>query len=208
MLYSQSTGERIILPVNPEDVEIKHEKTYETYDIIDFGQINITGNVLPVTIRLSCLLPEDTSVFALGAGIIYLNGDFVYNNYSQRNTVELFTKWARENHRIRLVIDEELNIEGTMKFYQDVLRESTESRKCVLEILEYRNPELKTKGTFGLLKRSRNNPIPAVWLMKRGDTIYSVANKFGKDYKALALKNNIKNVNENLVGKTIFLSGV
>ena len=38
MLYSNSTKEQIILPINPENIELKYEKKIETYNILGFGK--------------------------------------------------------------------------------------------------------------------------------------------------------------------------
>ena len=53
MFYSKTTGEQIILPINPVSIEIKYEKEADTFDILGFGKINIPSNPLPLRIKLS-----------------------------------------------------------------------------------------------------------------------------------------------------------
>lgn len=210
MLYSDFTGEQIILPVNPNNIEIKYEKEVETYDILGFGEVNIMGNSKPVSIKLSHFLPEDNSIFGTNAGIVRQTGasnNFMEYDYSSDRAVEILRKWAFEKYKIRLVIDDEINMECIVISFMETIRESTASKPYVLEVVEYRNPSIKTKNNFGLIKRSKNITPPVNLLMKSTDTIYSVANKYGLDFKTLAKINNIKDVNGNIEGTTILIGG-
>lgn len=208
MLYSNISGEQIILPVNPKNIEIKYSKSFEKYEILGFGEINTAGNALPLNVVLSCFLPEDDSAFALGSRILYANNNYMENNYSLSNAINIFTKWAKEKNKIRLVIDEELNIEGVVKSFNNNVRESTKSRMCTLEILEHRNPDARLAGSFGLYKRVNNMLSTKTMLLKKGETIYSIANKLGVDFKVLAKRNNISDANIELAGTIISLLGV
>lgn len=210
MLYSDSTGEQIILPVNPNNIEIKYEKDIETYDILGFGKVNIMGNSKPVSIKLSHFLPEDNSIFGTNAGIMYQTdgaNNYTEYDYSSVRAVEILRKWAFEKYKIRLVIDEEINMECIVISFSETIRESTASKPYVLEVVEYRNPAIKTKNDFGLIKRAQNITPPVSLLMKSTDTIYSVASKYNLDCQTLAKINGIKDVNENIEGTTIVTRG-
>lgn len=210
MLYSVSDGEQIIFPINPEKLEIRYEKSMETYEILGFGQVNIMGNPNPIRIKLSHFLPEDDSVFNTNSAITYEteNGTkFIEYDYSSRKAVEILKKWAFEKTKIRLVIDEELNMECAAVSFTETVRESTSSKPCILEVLENRNPSLKTKGFFGLIKRTNTLSVPKIITMKAKDTVYSIADKYGLDYKKLALNNGIKDVNAVSEGMKLVTAG-
>ncbi len=210
MLYSQSSGEQIILPVNPERIELKYENKLEEFDILNFGKICLTSHINPIKITLSNFLPEDDSPFAKNASIVYSNKNntgFSQYAYSQVTAVVMLKEWTEERKQIRLVIDDEINAEFLIVSFSQTIRENTLSKPYVIELAEYKNPALKRKNYLGLITRGRTANIPDNLVLKAVDTVYSVADKYGLDFKKLAQNNGIKNVNANLTGKTISLKG-
>ncbi len=210
MLYSPVSGEQIILPINPVSIDIKYEKLYQTYNVLGFGNINITGEREPLRIKLAHFLPEDDSVFSTNSNLMYDrngNGNFVQYNYSSKKAVEILKKWAFEQIKIRLVIDEEINMECFVVSFVETIRESTSSKPYVLEVMEYRNPVGKSQGAFGLYKRANGLYTPKILLMKAGDTVYSLANKYSLNFKTLASNNNIANVNKQMPGVKLSVQG-
>ena len=114
MLSSMQTNERITLPVNPKDIEIKYEKDFETYDILNYGKIFLMSNEKPLKTRLSFILPENDEIFNTNSNLVYqnLNGDILAEEeYSSNKAVEILIKWAKEQNKLRLLIDDELNIQ-------------------------------------------------------------------------------------------------
>ena len=210
MLYSKNTGEQIILPVNPEKIELKFEKEIETYDVLGYGKINIAGNRKPITIKFSHFLPEDDSVFNTNSGIMYqINGSegFIEYNYSLEQAVEMFRRWAVEKVPIRVVVDDELNIECFVSYFAETERENTLSRPYVLEVVENRSPFIKKENSFGIYQRGATIDIPKTIVMKKGDTVYSIANKYGLNYQKLAENNDIKDVNQEMIGAKLSTIG-
>ncbi|MCD8024522.1 MAG: LysM peptidoglycan-binding domain-containing protein [Candidatus Gastranaerophilales bacterium] len=210
MFYSSSTGEQIIFPINPETIEMKFEKNIEKFDILGCGQINIMGNPNPMVIKLSHFLPEDDSIFGnTNSGIIYNDGlsGAIECGYSSLLAIDIFKKWALQKHIIRLVIDDDLNMESFIVSFSETLRESTASRPYILEISEYKSPCASSLSGLGLVTRKNTLQIPKTILMKANDTIYSIASKYGLDYKILAKNNGITDVNEELTGQKISTTG-
>ena len=210
MFYSNETGEQIILPINPENIELKYEKDFDTFDIIGFGKIYGMGNRSSLSIRLSHFLPEDDSVFNTNSGIMYKreeNSDFIEYDYSCQKAVDIFRKWAFEKVILRVAIDDEINIECFISSFSETIRENTASKPYVLEIKEYRTPFAPSDNSFGLYGRKSTHKTPKVIVMKRNDTVYSVADKYGLDYKTLAKNNNIKDANAQIPGTILYTSG-
>lgn len=206
MFYSSNTGEQIILPINPNNIEIKYEKNIEKFNILGFGEINFMGNERPISIKFSHFLPDDNSPFAVGVSIMYETNQgykFLEYVYSIKKAVEIFKKWAREKNKIRVVIDDEINMEAMVVSFSETLRESTSSKPYVLEVLECRNPKIKINTNFGLIKRVNNLKIPEIIVMKANETLYSIASKYSLDFKKLAEINNIKDVNAQIIGQKI-----
>ncbi len=211
LLYSNSTGEQIILPVNPENIELKYGKNIETYDILGFGKVNISGEREPIKIKLSHFLPEDDSAFNTNSGIMYRTsdeGNFTEQNYSLKKAIEILRKWAYEQNTIRLVIDEVLNIKCIVVSFAETVRESTKSTPYILEIVEYTNPIFKAANSTGLYSSRTIQTLPKTVVMKKDDTVYSIADKYGIDYKKLAQINGIDDVNKTMAGTVLSLIGV
>ena len=210
MLYSDYTGEQIILPVNPEKISIKYEKDIESLDILGFGQVNIMGNQKPLRVTLEHFLPEDNSIFGTYSGIMTDSdglGNYIEYEYSSKRAVDILKRWAQTKIKARLVIDDELNIEVIVSSFSETIRESTSSKPYILDLIEYKNPAVYKKNSFGLIKRMKNLITPVSVLMKQGDTLYSIADKYGLDFKALKKKNDIQDVNKTYLGKKLRIKG-
>jgi len=211
MLYSSSTGEQIILPVNPEKIELRYAKEVESFNILNFGEVNLVGKRKPLFIKLAHFLPEDDSVFNTSASIMYKidnTSNFSQYAYSSALVVEILKKWAVEKNTIRVVIDEEINIECIVGSFTETLRENTTSKPYILELFEFRSPKISDNNIYGLYSRKTVLSIPKTIVMKNDDTLYSIADKYGLDFKTLAQINNIKDVNASMPGTRLSTIGV
>lgn len=209
MLSSMQTNERITLPVNPKDIEIKYEKDFETYDILNYGKIFLMSNEKPLKTRLSFILPENDEIFNTNSNLVYQNlngGILAEEEYSSNKAVEILIKWAKEQNKLRLLIDDELNIQCFISSFSQILRESTAIKPCVIELIEYKNPSNKTINTTGIYKRTPVT-VPEIITMKSNDTLYSLANKYNLDFKLLAKNNAVKDPNANYIGKKLYTEG-
>lgn len=211
MFYSNSTGEQIILPINPEKINLKYEKEVQNFNILGFGEINLMGCTKPLSLKLSHFLPEDDSIFNTNSSIMYqIEGSSNFREYSYSSilAIEMFKKWALEKRLIRVVIDDVLNMECFISSFQETLRENTISIPYILELIEYRSPNLNTKNLYGLYSRKTFLTIPKTIVMKKDDTVYSIADKYQIDFEKLAKINNIENVNEKMAGFKLTTVGV
>ena len=210
MLYSESKKEQIVLPINPKSIEVKYEKSFDSYEIIGYGEVNIMAYHKPIRITLSHFLPENNSIFETYSGITYYseNGSiYAENEFSLEKAVSILKKWADEQIRIRLVIDDELNLECMVVSFSQTIRESISSKPYVLELLEYRNPAYKIIANNGLITRNNSLSTPSFVLMTSKDTVYSIADKFGLDYKTLAKNNGVSDPNAIIEGCKLSTKG-
>ena len=208
MLYSSSGGEQIILPINPMSIDIKYEKFCKTYNVLGVGNVNVVGQKEPLRIKLSHFLPEDDSVFGTNSNIMYDkngNANFIQYEYSSLKAVEILKKWAFEQTKIRLVIDDEINLECYVVSFTETIRENTSSKPYVLEAVEYIDLNGNIQGKFGLYQRFSSLYVPKIILAKSNDTIYSIASKYSLNFKTLCQKNGIQNPNASITGKKIII---
>ena len=210
MLYSENNEEQIVLPINPKSIEIKYEKSFDTYEILGFGEVNIMAYHKPIRITLSHFLPENNSIFETYSGITYISGDgstYIENEFSLEKAISILKKWAESKTKIRLVIDDELNLDCMVAAFSQTIRESTSSKPYILELLEYRNPTYKTIASNGLITRNNSINSPSFILMTSKDTIYSIADKYELDYKILAQNNGIIDPNATYEGFRLSTKG-
>ena len=210
MLYAESLGEQIVFPINPKSIEIKYEKSFNNYEIIGFGEVNIMAHQKPLRITLSHFLPENNSIFETYSGIMYFTNEssiYIEDDFSLEKAVTILKKWAQSQVIVRLVIDDELNLECMVAAFSQTIRESTSSKPYTLELLEYRNPTYKTISNNGLIARTSSINIPSFILMTSKDSVYSIADKYDLNYKVLAENKNIKDLNANIEGTKLSTQG-
>lgn len=209
-LYNAKSGESITFPINPESIDLPKEKSIETYNILDFGEVPVRGNRSLQRINLSGMLPSDDSVFAMLASLVK---QLDFKPYSLAETNAMLEKWLDNGDIIRVIIAGRLNKEFLIERHTPTIREYTENETYSLDLVEYRNPVPKTvvlpdnlgKSKLVQLKeRIMQKYIPAQLTGKTGQTIYKIAKlTYGGRFKELMDKNGITNANLDMAGKTI-----
>lgn len=209
-LYNAKSGESITFPINPESIDLPKEKSIETYNILDFGEVPVRGNRSLQRINLSGMLPAEDSVFAMLASLVK---QLDFKPYSLAETNAMLEKWLDNGDVIRVIIAGRLNKEFLIERHTPTIREYTENETYSLDLVEYRNPVPKTvvlpdnlgKSKLVQLKeRIMQKFIPAQLTGKTGQTIYKIAKlTYGGRFKELMDKNGITNANLDMAGKTI-----
>lgn len=209
-LYNANSGESITFPINPESIDLPKEKSIETYNILDFGEVPVKGNRSLQRINLSGLLPAEDSVFAMLASLVK---QLEFRPYSLAETNAMLEKWLDNGDVIRVIIAGRLNKEFLIERHTPTIREYTENEKYTLDLVEYRMPAPKTivlpdnlgKSKLVQLKeRVMNKYIPAQLTGQTGQTIYKVAKlTYGGRFKELMDKNGLTSANLDIAGRTI-----
>lgn len=209
-LYNANSGESITFPINPESIDLPKEKSIETYNILDFGEVPVKGNRSLQRINLSGLLPSEDSVFAMLASLVK---QLEFRPYSLAETNAMLEKWLDNGDVIRVIIAGRLNKEFLIERHTPTIREYTENEKYTLDLVEYRMPAPKTivlpdnlgKSKLVQLKeRVMNKYIPAQLTGQTGQTIYKVAKlTYGGRFKELMDKNGLTSANLDIAGRTI-----
>lgn len=209
-LYNANSGESITFPINPESIDLPKEKSIETYNILDFGEVPVRGNRTLQRINLSGILPAEDSVFAMLASLVK---QLEFRPYSLEETNTMLERWMDNGDVIRVIIAGKLNKEFLIERHTPTIREYTENETYSLDLVEYRMPAPKTvvlpdnlgKSKLVQLKeRGIKKYIPAQLTGQVGQTIYKVAKlTYGGRFKELMDKNGITNANLDIAGKTI-----
>ena len=209
-LYNANSGESITFPINPESIDLPKEKSIETYNILDFGEVPVRGNRSLQRINLSGLLPSEDSVFAMLASLVK---QLEFRPYSLAETNAMLEKWLDNGDVIRVIIAGRLNKEFLIERHTPTIREYTENEKYSLDLVEYRMPAPKTivlpdnlgKSKLVQLKeRAIKKYVPAQLTGQVGQTIYKVAKlTYGGRFKELMDKNGLTSANLDIAGKTI-----
>ena len=147
-LYNANSGESITLPINPESIDLTKEKSINTYNILDFGEVPIRGNRQLQRINLSGLLPAENTVFALLASLIK---ELRFKPYSLAETNTLLEKWLDNNDVIRVIISGRLNKEFLIERHTPTIREYTDDE------YDRAKPDKRFVGTVEL-KLPPNSP--------------------------------------------------
>lgn len=209
-LYSAEGGESITLPINPESIELPKEKSIETYNILNFGEVPIRGNKTLQRINLSGILPTEDTIFAQLASLVK---QLEFRAYSLEETNNLLDKWFENGTIVRVIIAGKLNKEFLLERYTPTVREYTENEQYSYDLVEYRNPKPSTTtllNNYGVPKlvqlkeRVMNKYIPSQVVGKTGQTLYKIAKlTYGGRFQELMQKNGITNANLDVAGRIL-----
>ena len=106
MFYNEKTYEQIILPINPESVEIPHTKTNDSFNILGYGEVNVMGDRELVRITLEHFLPDESNIFSRLASIMT---NTINTGYNADKVIKMLKEWDEKNSKIRVVIDTDIN---------------------------------------------------------------------------------------------------
>jgi hypothetical protein len=204
-LYNAKTGESITLPLNPETTDVTNEKEIPTYNILDYGEVSVSGRKLLKRLTLSNIFPDEGSFLSMLASLVKgLN----YKPYSLQETVDMLDRWVDNDDIIRVIISGQLNAEFRISNFTKHIRESVSDLGYTIDLIEYRDPaqkksifELPKSKIVKLKERAVKKYIPAQVTGQTGQTIYKLAKlTYGGKFEALAKKNGITNTNKQIAG--------
>ena len=207
-LYCARTGESITLPLNPEETEIPNQKTTNTYNILDYGEVGVRGNKTLKRINLANVFPNNDTYFSLLASLIK---QLEYKPYNLDETIDMINRWVENDEIIRVIISGRLNAEFQIENFTQGIRESIEAVNYSIDLVEYRNPEATQtlniepeSKLIKLKKRTIDKYIPNQQIAKAGQTIYKLAKlTYGGKFQELAQRNGITDVNKDLAGQVV-----
>lgn len=214
--YNESTGESLSLPINPADISLPTSMNAQTYNIIDYGEVNRMGSRKVKRAIFRNLFPEDNSFLNLLPATFSNFLDNIYSMFfSQKETIEKLETWEVNKDIIRVIVSDYYNELMQIELFEPVVAESNSAVRYTLEFTEYRDPAndfLFNTGSNilsnGLLARSAIRAIPDTVYAKAADDLYSLSKRYtgsGSNWPKLASANQIIDSGASLVGKEISL---
>lgn len=214
--YNESTGESLSLPINPADVSLPTEMNMQSYNIIDYGEVNRMGSRRYKQATFKNLFPHDNSFLNLLPSTFSNILDNIYSIFfSQKDTIEKLENWQVNKDKIRVIVSDYYNELMQISRFEPVVAESSAAVHYTLEFVEYRDPATEFLSglqnsilSSGLLARTAIRAIPSTIYAKATDDLYSLAKRYsgsGSNWKELADANNISDVATSIIGKEINL---
>lgn len=219
LLYNQSTGDSLTLPLNPENIDIPTEREVKTHYILDYGEVPVIGYEKLQKITLNSLLPDDTSYFSLLASLVE---KLKHKPYTKQKSIAMLEDWVNAGKPIRVVIAgdayEDINKEFLLIKFNKQLREYTPDIAGTIELTEYKNPvrsrekyvtnrEKIANKLTKLIPRPIRKVIAGKMTMQQGATLYKIAKKvYGEassHSEVLGKLNKIFDRNKDLAGEII-----
>ena len=220
-LRDEKNSTSITLPINPENINIETERKIQTYNILRYGEVPVSGDQQLQRLKLTSFLPDKDSYLALLASYI---DKTIYKPYSTVETAKTIDEWVKNSTIIRVIVADGLNEGVNKEFYVEkftkTMHENTANLDYELDLVEYVNPKRQapqyltnTKklqdsiigGIQKLYTRATNRTIPSELVVKSGQTIYKIARLYygGKKHNELAKLNHIYDLNKDLGGQVI-----
>lgn len=213
--YNESTGESLSLPINPADISLPTEMNSQTYNIIDYGEVNRMGSRRVKRASFRNLFPSDNSFLnILPATFSNIIHNIFSIFFSQKETIEKLENWQVNKDKIRVIISDYYNELMQIECFEPVIAESSTTVHYTLEFIEYRDPSsdfLDLGDTIlsnGLFARAAIRAIPNTVYAKAADDLYSLAKRYtgsGSNWPKLASANHIVESTASLMGKEISL---
>lgn len=207
-LYNANTGESLTLPLNPETTDIPNSREIKTYNILNYGEVPVSGYKELKRITLTNILPENNTTWALLASMIK---QLEYKSYSPIEAMEMINSWIDNDEKIRVIISGYLNAEFKIEKHVSQIKESVSDIGYSIDLVEYKNPAEETKPFIGqnsklvqLKERTINKYIPSQLTGKIGQTIYKIAKlTYGGRFNELAKLNSIVDQNQEVAGRLV-----
>lgn len=214
--YNESTGESLSLPINPADVSLPTEMNSQTYNIIDYGEVNRMGSRRVKRASFKNLFPHDNSFLNLLPSTFSNLLDNIFSIFfSQKDTIEKIETWQVNKDKIRVIVSDYYNELMQIERFEPVVDESNAAVHYTLEFVEFRDPANEFLNNLsnnilgnGLLARTVIRAIPNTIYANAADDLYSLAKRYtgdGANWKKLADANNIIDSATDIVGKEINL---
>lgn len=212
LIINPAKDQKILFPVNPEQIDYPTQREYKIYNILDYGEVHMPAETKLRKITIKNVFPEDNSNFALTVSMFDKISEKIY---SQQNAIKFLTEWIEKKYLVRLIVSDYINMLCRVTSFTRGIKENTTTMTSTIELIEYRTPNIvydsseeETGSNLTKLKKRAINKIAKgdKKLATKGMTIYKMAKlNCIENYKELAKLNNIVDVNADIAGKYVEL---
>ncbi|HEX3030377.1 MAG TPA: LysM peptidoglycan-binding domain-containing protein [Clostridia bacterium] len=186
------------LPVPPSGFEISRGNNNSTVNVFSLGEINLIGKGRLASISIASFFPSREYDFCR------------YKGFPRPyECVAMIERWRKSGKPIRIIItDTDINMPVSIESFNYGENDGTGDVSFTLELKEYKFIKNPSATNVQSQKRPVTKEIPKVYVVKKGDTLTSIAKKLTghrENYKTIAAKNNIKNPNVIHVGQKLVI---
>lgn len=185
--------DRIVLPVNPAEVEVSMPQLNQKQTLLNMGSVNLKGNRDLVTVKLSSFFPGRSSPF------------FRYAETTPKLYKERLLNWKDGKQTVRLIItDMGLNLAMLIDEFDCTIREGSGDLSYSLTLSEYRELNVpavsmttKVRADTGLKERPEDKAAAKTYTVVKGDNLWKIAKRL---YGDGAQYTKIYNANKDVIG--------
>lgn len=187
-----SEGFRI--PVNPPEIEVKEQGQGSTYTVMKLGEINVIKESKLTEISFESFFPAQRYPFVVGQTLLEPSA-----------YVNLLKKWLDERQVVRLVLTgSTVDINMPVSIEDFTWREKAGATGDIeyelsLKRYVYHAPKkvvIQQQANKVIVQKKQPRPNekkpPRTYVLKKGDTLWALARKFGTQWRKIANLNGIK----------------
>ncbi len=193
IFLSEPGGEQFQFPVNPEEIQIRTEKQFETVNIIQLGEIDFPNQEKVKEITFSSFFPKE-----------YDSSYCRYPNIPDPEVaMKKLTDWTTGRTVLRLLIGRPINVAVLLSAHTSTFK-GGEPGDIYFDLTcrTYRSVTVQqlTSAVAGSQQSNRadEKPLPKIYTVKPGDNLWKIAQlQYGNASKLDA----IYETNKALIGK-------
>lgn len=203
-ISTANRAESIVLPINPEKIQVKSGQKNQTIDLLELGEVMSLGNRKLSSLSISSFFPSKKSAL------------FRYANREPWDYYNTFDRWRLDKNVVRIIIGgSQVNMAAAIDDLSFEIREGDEDLYFTLDLSEYRklNVPMVQDNSFwqdnGLLDRPDTYKKPdSIVVTSPEETFWYIACKYygdGTKWKMIATANGKELAYDTRVGDRVVL---
>jgi len=191
--------ERLVLPVNPQEIAIDTASLNQHVHLLAIGEANLLGPRGLSTTPLSGFFPAQGSPL------------YRFADRSPQSYVNTLKRWRDACKPVRLIIsDMGVNLAMAIESLQFTYREGSRDISYSIQLAEYRQLNVPTVKVAVKTKRPAVKAVSRTYTVRTGDCLWTIAKRYygnGNKWKKIynANRNKIKNPNLIYTGQRLVI---